>query len=64
MIILYCIYCSYTYAYKTVYKFNNVMYKYSLIKNVHSGKQDVVIRHQYIPKSTYDTLLRIVYGYL
>ena len=34
-------------------KFNNGMYKYSLIKNVHSGKQDVVIRHKYIPQSTY-----------
>ena len=34
-------------------KFNSGLNKYTLLKNVHSGKQDVVIKYKYIPQSTY-----------
>jgi hypothetical protein len=34
-------------------RFNSGLNKFTLIKNVHSGKQDVVIKYKYIPQSTY-----------
>jgi len=34
-------------------KFNSGLNRFTLLKNVHSGKQDVVIKYDYIPQSTY-----------
>ena len=46
-------------------KFNSGLNKFTLLRNVHSGKQDVVIRYKHIPKiNLTDMSQHIVLGYI